>query len=159
MQVGMYIADGLRINIGDQYDELIGRLDSCGIKYEIPYYKTTGNKKTLILYMRSEGIELNVVDNIVVYIHASNAALNQLFKVEQGMQNADALKYIREKLAESFETEPRKIRIDQFNSRSYATVISIDNDDRKIRIHLDISLGNMIYISTLRILDEARIIE
>ena len=69
------------------------------------------------------------------------------------------MKYIREKLADSFETEPRKIRIDQFNSRSYATVISIDNEDRKIRIHLDISLGNMIYISTLRILEEARVIE
>lgn len=154
MQVGMNIADGVRINIGDTYEAVKNNLDSCGVAYEIPYSETVGNKRTLIVYMRSEGIELNITNEIVQYIHASNAKLNTLFKVEMGMKSQDTLKFIRNKLAEMFMMEPKKIRIDQFNSKSYATVIQIDADNLKIRIHLDLNFANMLYIQTLRLLDE-----
>ena len=65
MQVGMSIADGVRINIGDTYDTVKKNLDNCGIAYEIPYSETVGNKQTLIVYIRSEGIELNITNGIV----------------------------------------------------------------------------------------------
>ena len=65
MQVGMSIADGVRINIGDTYDTVKKNLDNCRIAYEIPYSETVGNKQTLIVYMRSEGIELNITNGIV----------------------------------------------------------------------------------------------
>lgn len=154
MQVGMSIADGVRINIGDTYDTVKNNLDSCGIAYEIPYSETVGNKQTLIVYMRSEGIELNITDGIVQYIHASNAKLNTLFHVEMGMKSSDTLKFIRDKLAEMFMTEPKKIRIDQFSSKSYATVIQVVADEFKVRIHLDLNFANMLYVQTLRLLDE-----
>lgn len=154
MQVGMSIADGVRINIGDTYDTVKNNLDNCGIAYEIPYSETVGNKQTLIVYMRSEGIELNITDGIVQYIHASNAKLNTLFHVEMGMKSSDTLKFIRDKLAEMFMTEPKKIRIDQFSSKSYATVIQVVADEFKVRIHLDLNFANMLYVQTLRLLDE-----
>lgn len=154
MQVGMSIADGVRINIGDTYDTVKNNLDNCGIAYEIPYSETVGNKQTLIVYMRSEGIELNITNGIVQYIHASNAKLNTLFHVEMGMKSSDTLKFIRDKLAEMFMTEPKKIRIDQFNSKSYATVIQVVADEFKVRIHLDLNFANMLYVQTLRLLDE-----
>lgn len=151
----MHIADNVRINIGDTYEKVKDTLDGCGVAYEIPYSETVGNKQTLIVYMRSEGIELNITNGIVQYIHASNAKLNTLFKVEQGMGNAETLKFIRGKLAELFHTEPKKIRIDQFNSRSCATVISVLADENKIRIHLELNIKSDLYIQTLRLLDEA----
>lgn len=154
MQVGMSIADGVRINIGDTYDNVKNNLDNCGIAYEIPYSETVGNKQTLIVYMRSEGIELNITNGIVQYIHASNAKLNTLFHVEMGMKSSDTLKFIRDKLAEMFMTEPKKIRIDQFSSKSYATVIQVVADEFKVRIHLDLNFANMLYVQTLRLLDE-----
>lgn len=154
MQVGMSIADGVRINIGDTYDTVKNNLDNCGIAYEIPYSETVGNKQTLIVYMRSEGIELNITNGIVQYIHASNAKLNTLFHVEMGMKSSDTLKFIRDKLAEMFMTEPKKIRIDQFSSKSYATVIQVVADEFKVRIHLDLNFANMLYVQTLRLLDE-----
>lgn len=154
MQVGMSIADGVRINIGDTYDTVKNNLDNCGIAYEIPYSETVGNKQTLIVYMRSEGIELNITNGIVQYIHASNAKLNTLFHVEVGMKSSDTLKFIRDKLAEMFMTEPKKIRIDQFSSKSYATVIQVVADEFKVRIHLDLNFANMLYVQTLRLLDE-----
>lgn len=154
MQVGMSIADGVRINIGDTYDTVKNNLDNCGIAYEIPYSETVGNKQTLIVYMRSEGIELNITNGIVQYIHASNAKLNTLFHVEMGMKSSDTLKFIRDKLAEMFTTEPKKIRIDQFSSKSYATVIQVVADEFKVRIHLDLNFANMLYVQTLRLLDE-----
>lgn len=154
MQVGMSIADGVRINIGDTYDAVKNNLDNCGIAYEIPYSETVGNKQTLIVYMRSEGIELNITNGIVQYIHASNAKLNTLFHVEMGMKSSDTLKFIRDKLAEMFMTEPKKIRIDQFSSKSYATVIQVVADEFKVRIHLDLNFANMLYVQTLRLLDE-----
>lgn len=154
MQVGMSIADGVRINIGDTYDTVKNNLDNCGIAYEIPYSETIGNKQTLIVYMRSEGIELNITNGIVQYIHASNAKLNTLFHVEMGMKSSDTLKFIRDKLAEMFMTEPKKIRIDQFSSKSYATVIQVVADEFKVRIHLDLNFANMLYVQTLRLLDE-----
>lgn len=154
MQVGMSIADGVRINIGDTYDTVKNNLDNCGIAYEIPYSETVGNKQTLIVYMRSEGIELNITNGIVQYIHASNAKLNTLFHVEIGMKSSDTLKFIRDKLAEMFMTEPKKIRIDQFSSKSYATVIQVVADEFKVRIHLDLNFANMLYVQTLRLLDE-----
>lgn len=154
MQVGMSIADGVRINIGDTYDTVKNNLDNCGIAYEIPYSETVGNKQTLIVYMRSEGIELNITNDIVQYIHASNAKLNTLFHVEMGMKSSDTLKFIRDKLAEMFMTEPKKIRIDQFSSKSYATVIQVVADEFKVRIHLDLNFANMLYVQTLRLLDE-----
>ena len=148
MQVGMSIADGVRINIGDTYDTVKNNLDNCGIAYEIPYSETVGNKQTLIVYMRSEGIELNITNGIVQYIHASNAKLNTLFHVEMGMKSSDTLKFIRDKLAEMFMTEPKKIRIDQFSSKSYATVIQVVADEFKVRIHLDLNFANMLYVQT-----------
>lgn len=154
MQVGMSIADGIRINIGDTYDTVKNNLDNCGIAYEIPYSETVGNKQTLIVYMRSEGIELNITNGIVQYIHASNAKLNTLFHVEMGMKSSNTLKFIRDKLAEMFMTEPKKIRIDQFSSKSYATVIQVVADEFKVRIHLDLNFANMLYVQTLRLLDE-----
>lgn len=154
MQVGMSIADGVRINISDTYDTVKNNLDNCGIAYEIPYSETVGNKQTLIVYMRSEGIELNITNGIVQYIHASNAKLNTLFHVEMGMKSSDTLKFIRDKLAEMFMTEPKKIRIDQFSSKSYATVIQVVADEFKVRIHLDLNFANMLYVQTLRLLDE-----
>lgn len=154
MQVGMSIADGVRINIGDTYDTVKNNLDNCGIAYEIPYSETVGNKQTLIVYMRSEGIELNITNGIVQYIHASNAKLNTLFHVEMGMKSSNTLKFIRDKLAEMFMTEPKKIRIDQFSSKSYATVIQVVADEFKVRIHLDLNFANMLYVQTLRLLDE-----
>lgn len=154
MQVGMSIADSVRINIGDTYDTVKNNLDNCGIAYEIPYSETIGNKQTLIVYMRSEGIELNITNGIVQYIHASNAKLNTLFHVEMGMKSSDTLKFIRDKLAEMFMTEPKKIRIDQFSSKSYATVIQVVADEFKVRIHLDLNFANMLYVQTLRLLDE-----
>lgn len=154
MQVGMSIADGVRINIGDTYDTVKNNLDNCGIAYEIPYSETVGNKQTLIVYMRSEGIELNITNGIVQYIHASNAKLNTLFHVEMGMKSSDTIKFIRDKLAEMFMTEPKKIRIDQFSSKSYATVIQVAADEFKVRIHLDLNFANMLYVQTLRLLDE-----
>lgn len=154
MQVGMSIADGVRINIGDTYDTVKNNLDNCGIAYEIPYSETVGNKQTLIVYMRSEGIELNITNGIVQYIHASNVKLNTLFHVEMGMKSSDTLKFIRDKLAEMFMTEPKKIRIDQFSSKSYATVIQVVADEFKVRIHLDLNFANMLYVQTLRLLDE-----
>lgn len=154
MQVGMSIADGVRINIGDTYDTVKNNLDNCGIAYEIPYSETVGNKQTIIVYMRSEGIELNITNGIVQYIHASNAKLNTLFHVEMGMKSSDTLKFIRDKLAEMFMTEPKKIRIDQFSSKSYATVIQVVADEFKVRIHLDLNFANMLYVQTLRLLDE-----
>lgn len=154
MQVGMSIADGVRINIGDTYDTVKKNLDNCGIAYEIPYSETVGNKQTLIVYMRSEGIELNITNGIVQYIHASNAKLNTLFHVEMGMKSSNTLKFIRDKLAEMFMTEPKKIRIDQFSSKSYATVIQVAADEFKVRIHLDLNFANMLYVQTLRLLDE-----
>ena len=154
MQVGMSIADGVRINIGDTYDTVKNNLDNCGIAYEIPYSETVGNKQTLIVYMRSEGIELNITNGIVQYIHASNAKLNTLFHVEMGMKSSDTLKFIRDRLAEMFMTEPKKIRIDQFSSKSYATVIQVVADEFKVRIHLDLNFANMLYVQTLRLLDE-----
>lgn len=154
MQVGMSIADDVRINIGDTYDTVKNNLDNCGIAYEIPYSETVGNKQTLIVYMRSEGIELNITNGIVQYIHASNAKLNTLFHVEMGMKSSDTLKFIRDKLAEMFMTEPKKIRIDQFSSKSYATVIQVVADEFKVRIHLDLNFANMLYVQTLRLLDE-----
>lgn len=154
MQVGMSIADGVRINIGDTYDTVKNNLDNCGIAYEIPYSETVGNKQTLIVYMRSEGIELNITNGIVQYIHASNAKLNTLFHVEMGMKSSDTIKFIRDKLAEMFMTEPKKIRIDQFSSKSYATVIQVVADEFKVRIHLDLNFANMLYVQTLRLLDE-----
>lgn len=150
----MSIADGVRINIGDTYDTVKNNLDNCGIAYEIPYSETVGNKQTLIVYMRSEGIELNITNGIVQYIHASNAKLNTLFHVEMGMKSSDTLKFIRDKLAEMFMTEPKKIRIDQFSSKSYATVIQVVADEFKVRIHLDLNFANMLYVQTLRLLDE-----
>ena len=154
MQVGMSIADGVRINIGDTYDTVKNNLDNCGIAYEIPYSETVGNKQTLIVYMRSEGIELNITNGIVQYIHASNAKLNTLFHVEMGVKSSDTLKFLRDKLAEMFMTEPKKIRIDQFSSKSYATVIQVVADEFKVRIHLDLNFANMLYVQTLRLLDE-----
>lgn len=155
MKVGMSIANGVRINIGDQYEDLHKTLNQCGINYEIPYTETHGKTQTMIIYMRSEGIELNVESNTVTYLHASNAKLNTLFNVETGMTSADTLKFIRDKLAKLFQVEQKDIRIDKFNSKNYSTVIQVMADNFKIRIHLELSLANDLYISTLRLLDES----
>lgn len=154
MKVGLNIAENVKINIGDSYDTMQDTLDTCGITYEVPYQQKSGELQKMIIYMRSEGIELNVESGIVTYIHASNAKLNTLFNVETGMTSADTLKFIRNKLAKLFQSDQKDIRIDKFNSRNYSTVIQVNTDGIKIRIHLETNMSNDLYIQTLRLLQE-----
>ena len=155
MRVGLNIAEGVKINIGDQYDTMQNTLERCGINYEVPYQQRNGALQKIIVYMRSEGIEVNVDAGVVTYIHASNAKLNTLFNVETGMTSADTLQFIRNKLAELFQSDQKDIRIDKFNSKNYSTVIQVNTDGLKIRIHLEANIANDLYISTLRLLKES----
>lgn len=154
MQVGLEIAEGVKINIGETYENTIKALDDTEIEYDIPYNKTFGNKKQIIIYMRSEGIELNITDGIVSYIKASNAHRNTLFTLDQNLRGAKALKYIRKRLAEMFDTPESEIQVDEFNAVSYETALTLVNDKYYMRIRLHKNLKDQIYIQTIRILEE-----
>jgi hypothetical protein len=154
MDIGLNILSNLRISIGEDVNDIIKSLNDNNIKYSIPYRDDETNiNGNIILFIETYGVELSTSHGKVEFIKSGNSALNYIMEI--GMNTpALVLMEIREKLANNFNVDVSKIRVDRFEAKSFNSIMSIPYEEgRKVKINLVLGIRRGIYIETMRVVD------
>lgn len=150
MDIGINIADGVRVSVGDTIESITSSMEEHGVEYTIPYQSKTGDKAEMIMFMEKCGVELNIVDGKIVYIKSNNNESNYVMQLKDGMSPIEALTMIRRNLAGAFNINPSDIRIDRFDGRSMDSMLSIpiSNQD-KVKIELIMGVNQQIFMHSI----------
>ena len=60
MDIGLNIADGVRVRVGDTLESITSSMEEHNVEYTIPYSSEEGNSKEMIMFMEKCGVELNI---------------------------------------------------------------------------------------------------
>lgn len=154
MEIGLYITDNVKVNIGEIKEQLLADLDSQGIHYDIPFDKinSAGVKETLIT-MREPDIEISVENDIITYIKTDNTKFSNLDKIESADVNiTDHIKKIQQKINDKFSTKDSTLKIEKLDSKTLNITLIIIQGNSKCRVQIIRDTFGEIYINTIRAL-------
>ena len=150
MDIGLNLAEGVRVRVGDTVDELKENMEEHSIEYVIPYETTNGHNKEMIMLMEKCGVELNIVNDRIVFIKSNNTESNYIMQLQHGMSPIEALTTIRKNLAGSFNIDVASIRIDRFDGRSMDSMLSIPvSSSHKVKIELIMGVHQKIFMHSI----------
>lgn len=153
MEVGINILDNLRINIGETLNEIENSLIENNISYTIPtpINKTGKSNGSIIMFIETYGVELNIVDGIVTYIKSNNSKLNYVTTISV-LTPLLVLLDIKSTLSRRFNIPEESIRIDRFNTKTFDASMSIPYiNDTKIRLTVVSSGDRKIHIESIQL--------
>lgn len=152
MDIGLNIADGVRVRIGDTLESITKSMDDHKVEYTIPYKSGNSGNIDMVMFMEKCGVELNIISNRIVFIKSNNTESNYIMQLTEDMTPVEALKMIKETLAESFNIKVSDIRIDRFDGRSLNSMLSIPiSSARKVKIELITGIHNKVYMHSLEL--------
>ena len=152
MDIGLNIADGVRVRIGDKIEDVTANMDKHNVEYTIPYKAQKGRDTNMVMFMEQCGVELNIINKMIVFIKSNNTESNYIMQLMDGMSPIEALNKIRENLAESFNIKKADIRIDKFDGTSLNSMLSIPlTGTMKIKLELITGLHNRVYLHSLEL--------
>lgn len=150
MDIGLNIADGVRVRVGDTLESITSSMEEHNVEYTIPYSSEEGNSKEMIMFMEKCGVELNILNGKIVYIKSNNNESNYIMQLKDGMTPIEALMTIRQNLAEAFSIQPNDIRIDRFDGKSMDSTLSIPiSGTEKVKIELIMGVHQQIFMHSI----------
>lgn len=150
MDIGLNIANGVRVRVGDSIDDLTATMERHNVDYTIPYRSKKEDKVDMIMFMEKCGVELNISDNIIIFIKSNNNESNYIMQLESGTSPVEALQNIKRNLAEAFNLETSDIRIDKFDGSSLNSTLSIPLDmSNKVKIELITGANQKVYMHSI----------
>lgn len=150
MDIGLNIADGVRVRVGDTLESITSSMEEHNVEYTIPYSSEEGNSKEMIMFMEKCGVELNILNGKIVYIKSNNNESNYIMQLKDGMTPIEALMTIRQNLAEAFSIQPNDIRIDRFDGNSMDSMLSIPiSGTEKVKIELIMGVHQQIFMHSI----------
>lgn len=150
MDIGLNIAEGVRVRVGDTIESIKDSMEEHGIEYSIPYESANGNNKEMIMFMEKCGVELNIINGKIVYIKSNNNESNYIMQLKDGMSPIEALMTIRKNLAGSFNINVSDIRIDRFDGKSMDSMLSIPiSDEYKVKIELIMGIHQQVFMHSI----------
>ena len=150
MDIGLNIADGVRVRVGDTLESITSSMEEHNVEYTIPYSSEEGNSKEMIMFMEKCGVELNILNGKIVYIKSNNNESNYIMQLKDGMTPIEALMTIRQNLAEAFSIQPNDIRIDRFDCKSMDSMLSIPiSGTEKVKIELIMGVHQQIFMHSI----------
>ena len=150
MDIGLNIADGVRVRVGDTLESITSSMEEHNVEYTIPYSSEEGNSKEMIMFMEKCGVELNILNGKIVYIKSNNNESNYIMQLKDGMTPIEALMTIRQNLAEAFSIQPNDIRIDRFDGKSMDSMLSIPiSGTEKVKIELIMGVHKQIFMHSI----------
>ena len=150
MDIGLNIADGVRVRVGDTLESITSSMEEHNVEYTIPYSSEEGNSKEMIMFMEKCGVELNILNGKIVYIKSNNNESNYIMQLKDGMTPIEALMTIRQNLAEAFSIQPNDIRIDRFDGKSMDSMLSIHiSGTEKVKIELIMGVHQQIFMHSI----------
>ena len=152
MDIGLNIAEGVRVRVGDTIDSVTSSLEANKIHYEIPYKDENKGKIDMIMFLESCGVELNVSNGRLTFIKTNNSDSNFIMQLEQGMSPVEALKTIKGNLAESFNITAQSIRIDRFDGKSLNSALSIPMPNgEKVKLELVMGIHQKVFLHSIQL--------
>lgn len=152
MGIGITVKDIIKLEIGDNLDTTLSKLKEAGLEFDIPFNKVskkTGIQETLI-NMESLGIEISLENEIVTYIKSIPTKETIVMYSEDAMTLSfnDYLSRVKEFVRNHVGTD--LVSIDNFDAKTYSTVISFKIPDGKIRITVMRSNRGELFLNTIR---------
>lgn len=153
MDIGINIAKGVRVRVGDTIEDLKLSLDKNKVAYEIPYQgEVQGGKVDMIMFLEHCGVELKIVDSKLTLIKTNNGEFNLIMQISAGMNPVDALKTIKGNLAEAFSIKPSDIRIDRFDGKTLNSALSIPMNNRdKVKLELVMGIHQQVFLHSIEL--------
>lgn len=153
MDIGINIAKGVRVRVGDTIEDLQASLDANRVAYEIPYQgKASNGKVDMIMFIEHCGVELKVVNGVLILIKTNNGEFNLIMQLDQGMMPIDALKTIKNNLSEAFNIEASSIRIDRFDGKTLNSALSIPISNReKVKLELVMGIHQKVFLHSIEL--------
>jgi len=153
MDIGINIANGVRVRVGDTIDELKMSLDKNKVNYEIPYQGLGKNGKVdMIMFLEHCGVELKITNGALTFIKTNNGEYNLIMQIASGMSPVDALMTIRSNLADSFSIKPSDIRIDRFDGKTLNSALSIPlNNKDKVKLELVMGVNQQVFLHSIEL--------
>ena len=137
MDIGINIADGVRVRIGDKISDITSSMAVHNIEYTIPYKNINGTDIDMVIFMEKCGVEINVKSGHITYIKSNNSESNYIIQLENGMSAVGALNHIKNVLSQMFSIEASSIRIDKFDGKTMNSMLSIPfKSNKKVKIEL-----------------------
>lgn len=152
MDIGLNIAEGVRVRIGETLNDVKASLEQNKIKYDIPYQAESKGNIDMVMFLEHCGVELNVNNGVLTYIKTNNGDSNFIMQLGQGMTPVEALKTIKKNLAESFKITSSDIRIDRFDGKSLNSALSIPMDNGyKVRLELVMGIHQRVFLHSIQL--------
>ena len=152
MDIGLNIADGVRVRVGDTLENVTSSLDKNRIEYNIPYKAEKSGKVDMVMFLEHCGVELNVNNGILTFIKTNNNESNFIMQLEQGMSTLDALLTIKNNLAKSFDVPAKDIRIDSFDGKTLNSMLSIPiTEVYKVKLELVMGIYQKVFLHSIQL--------
>lgn len=152
MDIGLNIAEGVRVRIGDSLETITSSMDEHNIDYTIPYKAQSRAGINMVMFMEKFGVELNISDNKIIFIKSNNTESNYLMQLSDGMSPVEALLKIKNNMSTNFEVKQSDIRIDKFDGRTLNSTLSIPMvNGGKVKIELIMGAHQKVYMHSIEL--------
>lgn len=151
-QVGLKLAEDVKVVIGEIREELFEELKKSTLDYSVAFDKVNKNGvKETIITLRNPDIEISLNNDIVEYIKTVNTEYSKLDEIKHlGDNSVEHIQKITGNLVKYFEVEAKDIILENIDitNMSITAIIKYDTTS-KIRVHvLRDAFGN-IFINTI----------
>lgn len=154
--IGIVIKDDIKIGIGDNFGEVLDKIEKSGLKYQILFdkvSKATGVRETII-HIDSEDIEVTLLDDRVNYI---KSVLNETTRIigsseieYKNLQPPDIMNIIKDFVAKHVGTG--SIYLEKFDMRTYVTTVRFRWENREIRASVSRTNDGDLYLNTVSLI-------
>lgn len=150
--IGLNITESIRITLGENIKNLTDKLREENINFVI-HQQNSGMVRNTIMYIDKHGVELNTINDEIVFIKSSNTILNYIIDITETQDIIYTLNEIREKLSDRFNVTKREIKIDEFNGDTTSAKLSIVSAGKsKVGISIILGAYNKMYMDTLTLI-------
>ncbi|MBO5387117.1 MAG: hypothetical protein J6A59_03140 [Lachnospiraceae bacterium] len=152
MSVGITVKDDIRVGLGESMDSTIEKLKLTELRYSIPFDKVSrqsGIHETLIS-VDDMGIEISLENGIVTFLKSIPNEETIVMNIDDAIklrlpEYLDEVKeFIRKRVGAEL------ISIDNFDAKSYNTVISFKESSKRIRATILKSNRGELFLNTIR---------
>lgn len=152
MDIGLNIADGVRVSIGDKIEDITDTMNKHKVEYTIPYKTRNNNNVEMIMFMEKCGVELNIKNGSITYIKSNNSNSNYIMQLDSEMTAVEALEHIKKTLSSEFKVDESSIRIDRFDGKTMNSMLSIPfKGDLKVKVELIKGAHEKIFMHSIQL--------
>ena len=155
MAIGINVTSDVRVELGEIKELFLNELDNHNIKYTIPFDKINKNGvKDTFISIVDKDTEINVENDIIVYIKSGNTEFTHLDTVEYIDSGVlEHIKIIKDNINKRFNTIDNNIKIEKIDTSTInMTLIITDSNNNKARVQILRDSFGEVYINTIRAL-------